>query len=184
MRVIPGVTVIRPADGNETAAAWRLAMENRRGPVLLVLTRQNLPILEGTREKAAEGVARGAYVLADAEGGKPQAILIATGSEVQLAMQARKLLAEQGIGVRVVSMPSWELFERQSPEYKESVLPAGVTARLAVEMAYPLGWERYVGDKGAVLGITKFGASAPGSKVISEYGFTPENVAAKLKALL
>jgi len=184
LRVMPGVTVIRPADGNETSAAWKFAVENTEGPVALVLTRQNLPHLPGTKEKASEGVRRGAYVLAEAENGQPQGILIATGSEVQLALKAQERLAEQGIHVRVVSMPSWELFERQSAEYRESVLPKAVKARLAIEMAHPLGWERYVGSEGAVLGITTFGASAPGDRVVKEYGFTVENVVAKFKALL
>lgn len=184
LRVIPGVTVIRPADGNETTAAWRLAMLERKSPVALVLTRQNLPILPGTKEKAFEGVARGAYVLSDAANGAPQAQIIATGSEVQLALAAQKALAEEGIHVRVISMPSMELFERQPQEYKDSVILPDVKARLAVEMAHPLGWERYVGDAGDVLGIDRFGASAPGAKVIAEYGFTPENVVAKVKALL
>ena len=184
LRVIPGVTVIRPADGNETSAAWKFAVENTEGPVALVLTRQNLPHLPGTKDKAVEGVRRGAYVLSEAKNGQPQGILIATGSEVQLALKAQEQLAEQGIHVRVVSMPSWELFERQSAEYKESVLPKAVKARLAIEMAHPLGWERYVGGEGDVLGITTFGASAPGDRVMKEYGFTVENVVAKFKALL
>lgn len=184
LRIIPGVTVIRPADGNETNAAWRFAMENQDGPVALVLTRQGLPQLEGTQEKAVDGVNMGAYVLSEAANGNPQAILIATGSEVQLAVKSQQALAEQGIHVRVVSMPSWELFEKQSDAYKESVLPSNITARVAIEMAYPLGWERYVGDKGTIMGISTFGASAPGDRVIKEYGFTVENVVAKTKALL
>jgi len=184
LRIIPGVTVIRPADGNETNAAWRFAMENQEGPVALILTRQNLPQLAGTLDKANDGVTKGAYVLSEAAGGKPQAILIATGSEVQLAIKSQQALAELGINVRVVSMPSWELFEKQSDAYKESVLPADITARVAIEMAYPLGWERYVGSKGAILGISTFGASAPGDRVIKEYGFTVDNVVAKTRALL
>jgi len=184
LRVIPDVTVIRPADANETTAAWRYAVAQNEGPVALVLTRQNLPILAGTREKALEGVQRGAYVLSDAPNGKPVAQIIATGSEVQLAVAAQAKLAEEGIGVRVISMPSWELFEKQSKEYRDSVILPDVKARLAVEMAYPLGWERYVGDHGDILGIDRFGASAPGPKVIAEYGFTVDNVVAKVKALL
>lgn len=184
MRVIPGLTVLRPADGNETSQAWRFAVEKQDGPVALVLTRQNLPILEGTAEKSREGLTRGAYVLSDAANGKPQAQILATGSEVQLAVAAQKKLAEEGIQVRVVSMPSWELFEKQSKEYKDSVILPEVKARLAVEMAYPLGWERYVGDGGDILGIKEFGASAPGDKVIAEYGFTVDNVVSKVKALL
>lgn len=184
LRIIPGVTVLRPADGNETTAAWRYAMANKQGPVALILTRQALPILEGTREKALDSLPQGAYILSEAANNQPQAILIATGSEVQLAVRSQKALAEQGIHVRVVSMPSWELFEKQSQAYKESVLPPAITARLAIEMAYPLGWERYVGDKGAILGISMFGASAPGDRIIEEYGFTVDNVVAKTRALL
>ncbi|OUM98307.1 MAG: transketolase [Paenibacillaceae bacterium ZCTH02-B3] len=184
VRVIPGLTVIRPADGNETTAAWAYAMECRDRPVALVLTRQNLPILEGTAEKAREGVARGAYILSEAEGGSPQGILIATGSEVQLAVAAQKALAAEGIRVRVVSMPSWDLFDRQPEAYRRSVLPPDIRARLAVEMAHPFGWERYVGEAGAVLGIDRFGASAPGPRVTEEYGFTVDNVAARFKELL
>ncbi|MEB3100987.1 transketolase [Ferviditalea candida] len=184
LRIIPGVTVIRPADGNETSEAWRFAMENQGGPCALVLSRQALPILEGTAEKAREGIRRGAYVVADAANGKPQAQIIATGSEVQLALAARKVLSGSGIDVRVISMPSRELFDRQPKEYRDTVILPEVKARLAVEMAHPLGWERYVGDQGAILGIDRFGASAPGGKVIEEYGFTADNVAAMVKELL
>ncbi|WP_248931181.1 transketolase [Paenibacillus hamazuiensis] len=183
LRVIPGVTVIRPADGSETAAAWRYAVENKKGPVALVYSRQAAAKLEGS-EKAAEGVLKGAYVLSDAPGGKPQVQLIATGTEVQLAVQAQKQLAEQGIAARVISMPSWELFDKQPQSYKDSVILPDVKARLAIEMAHPMGWDRYVGDQGAVLGIDKFGASAPGPVVIKEYGFTVENVVAQAKQLL
>jgi transketolase len=184
LRVIPNITVMRPADANETSEAWRYAASNTNGPVALVLTRQALPILEGSAELAKANLSRGAYVLSDAANGKPQAQIIATGSEVQLAVAAQKKLAEEGIQVRVISMPSMELFEKQPQAYKDSVILPEVKARLAVEMAYPLGWERYVGDQGAVLGISIFGASAPGPKVISEYGFTPDNVAKKIKELL
>ncbi|XEC93831.1 transketolase [Paenibacillus tarimensis] len=184
IRVIPDLTVIRPADANETSAAWAYAVENKSNPVALVLTRQNLPVLAGTAELSREGVARGAYVISDAAAGNPQAQIIATGSEVQLAVDAQKALAEEGIQVRVISMPSWDLFEKQSKEYKDSVLLPDVKARLAVEMASPFGWERYVGDQGEVLGITTFGASAPGPRVIEEYGFTVENVVSKVKAML
>ncbi|WP_274649203.1 transketolase [Paenibacillus humicola] len=184
LRIIPHLTVIRPADGNETSAAWAFALQNTSRPVALVLTRQNLPILEGTDTKAREGIAKGAYVVSDADGGKPQAQLIATGSEVQLAVAAQKALAAEGIQVRVISMPSWDLFEAQPQSYKDAVILPDVKARLAIEMASPFGWERYVGDKGAVLGISTFGASAPGDRVISEYGFTVENVVGKVKELL
>jgi len=184
IRIIPNLTVIRPADGNETSAAWAYAIKNTANPVALVLTRQNLPILEGTVNGARENVARGAYVVSDAEGGKPQAQLLATGSEVQLAVAAQKALAEEGIQVRVISMPSWDLFEKQTKEYKDSVVLPDVKARLAIEMAHPFGWERYTGDQGDILGIDRYGASAPGDRVIKEYGFTVENVVSKVKALL
>ncbi|MEQ7051232.1 transketolase [Paenibacillaceae sp. P-4] len=184
VRIIPNVTVIRPADANETSAAWAYTLQNQSNPVVLVLTRQNLPILEGGVAASREGVARGAYVVSDAKDGKPQAQIIATGSEVQLAIRAQEALAEEGIQVRVVSMPSWDLFEKQSKEYKDSVLLPDVKARLAIEMASPFGWERYVGDQGDIIGISTFGASAPGDRVISEYGFSVENVVSRVKALL
>jgi transketolase len=184
IRIIPDLTVIRPADANETSAAWAYAVENTGNPVALVLTRQNLPILEGTVNNVHENVRRGAYVVSDAANGKPQAQILATGSEVQLAVAAQKALAEEGIQVRVISMPSWDLFEKQSKEYKNSVLLPDVKARLAIEMAHPFGWERYTGDQGDILAIDRFGASAPGDRVIKEYGFTVENVVSKVKALL
>lgn len=184
IRIIPDLTVIRPADANETSAAWAYAVENTGNPVALVLTRQNLPILEGTVSNVHENVRRGAYVVSDAANGKPQAQILATGSEVQLAVAAQKALAEEGIQVRVISMPSWDLFEKQSKEYKNSVLLPEVKARLAIEMAHPFGWERYTGDQGDILAIDRFGASAPGDRVIKEYGFTVENVVSKVKAML
>lgn len=184
LRAIPGITVIRPADFNETAAAWSYAAAGSQGPVALVLTRQTVPNLQATAELAASGLSRGAYVLSDAANGKPQAQIIATGSEVHLALDAQKRLAAEGISVRVISMPSFELFEKQPKAYRDSVILPEVKARLAVEMASPFGWDRYVGDRGAVLGIDRFGASAPGSVVMKEYGFTAENVAARVKALL
>lgn len=184
IRVIPGLTVLRPGDANETSAAWAYAVENNDNPVALVLTRQNLPILEGTAEKARDGIKKGGYVLSEAANGQPQGILIATGSEVQLAVAAQKALAEQNIHVRVVSLPSWDLFDKQPKEYRDSVIPKTIKARLAIEMAHPFGWDRFVGDEGAVLGIDKFGASAPGERVIKEYGFTVENVVEQFKKLL
>lgn len=184
LRIIPNLTVIRPADGNETSAAWAYALENKKNPVALVLTRQNLPILAATAEHAREGIKRGAYVAADAKDGKPVAQILATGSEVQLAIKAQEALAEQGIQVRVISFPSWDLFEKQDKAYKDSVLLPEVKARLAVEMAHPMGWDKYVGDQGDILGISTFGASAPGDRVIKEYGFTVENVVNRVKALL
>lgn len=183
IRIIPNLTVIRPADGNETSAAWAYAVQNQGKPVALVLTRQNLPILEGTAN-ARETISKGAYVVSEAANGNPQGILIATGSEVQLAVASQKALAEQGVHVRVVSMPSMDLFDAQDVAYKESVLPKNVKARLAIEMAHPFGWDRFVGDAGAILGISTFGASAPGDRVIKEYGFTVENVVAQFNKLL
>ncbi|PZE20797.1 transketolase [Paenibacillus xerothermodurans] len=183
LRVIPGLTVIRPADGAETAAAWRYAVQNKKNPVALIFSRQAAAKLEGS-EQAKDAVARGAYVLSDAGNGQPQVQLLATGTEVQLAVEAQKKLAEEGIQARVISMPSWELFEKQPQEYKDSVILPGVTARLAIEMGHPFGWDRYVGHQGTVLGIDRFGASAPGPVVIKEYGFSVDNVVAKAKELL
>jgi transketolase len=184
LRVIPGVTVIRPADGNETTAAWHYAVNNKKGPVALVLTRQGLPNLPGTRDKAFGGIERGAYVLSDPSQGQIQAQIIATGSEVSLAMEAQKKLVEEGIHVRVISMPSWENFEKQSQDYKDSIIHPGVKARLAIEMAHPMGWDKYVGPEGQILAINHFGASAPGGKLAEEFGFTADNVAAKVKSIL
>jgi transketolase len=183
-RAIPGMTVIRPADANETIAAWRYVISHQEGPYALVLSRQGLPILPGTAEKSRDSLPLGAYVLSDPAEGSPEAILIATGSEVSLAMEAQKQLAEKGIPVRVVSMPSWELFEKQPLEYKDSVLLPHVKARVAIEMANPLGWERYVGEQGTVIGIAHYGASAPGDRLIKEFGFTPEHVVAAVENVL
>jgi transketolase len=184
LRVMPDLSVIRPADGNETAAAWRLAVESTDKPTVLVLTRQNLPTLEGTKERAYEGVSKGAYVVSPAGEDQADVLLLATGSEVNLAVQAQKVLAGEGIHAAVVSMPSWDRFEVQSAEYKESVIPKSVKKRVAIEMASTLGWERYTGDEGTVIGIDRFGASAPGELVMKEYGFTVENVVANVKQLL
>ncbi len=173
LRAIPRLVVIRPADANETAGAWRVAMTERR-PVALLLTRQALPVLAGVGD-----VARGGYVLAEAEG-RPDVILIATGSEVSLALAARVQLAARGTKARVVSLPSWELFDAQPQEYRDSVLPPDLLARVAVEAGIPQGWEKYVGGFGAVVGIEgRFGASAPAKVVFEKLGFTPENVAGK-----
>ncbi len=183
LRAIPGLTVIRPADATETAAAWRVALETKGGPVALLLSRQNLPVLDRLRLPPADMLARGAYVLADTEG-PPQAVLLASGSEVHLALAARELLARQAVGVRVVSMPSWELFEAAPAEYREAVLAPEVAARVAVEAGVSMGWERYVGAGGVVIGMSGFGASAPGAEVMHHFGFTAENVAAQvLRAL-
>jgi len=183
-RAMPGMIVLRPADANETAVAWRIAMETRRHPVALVLTRQIVPTLDRTEYASAEGVRHGAYILADAPQANPDLILIATGSEVSLIIAAKHALEDMKILVRVVSMPSWELFEEQSDEYKKEVFPPGIHARLAVEAGSTLGWHRYVGDKGDVIGVDCFGASAPGSVVMREYGFTVENVYRRALALL
>lgn len=183
VRCIPNVHVIRPADGNETVAAWKIAMTSTETPTILVLSRQNLPVLEGTLEHASASVQKGAYVLSPQKGEQPAGILIATGSEVNLAMEAQAKLAEEGIDVSVVSMPSFDLFEKQSAEYKESVLPKAVTKRVAIEAAASFGWERYVGTEGKTITIDHFGASAPGGLVLEKFGFTPENVVNTYKSL-
>lgn len=183
VRCIPNVHVIRPADGNETVAAWRIAMTSTETPTILVLSRQNLPVLEGTLEHASDSVQKGAYVLSPQKGEQPAGILIATGSEVNLAVEAQAKLAEEGIDVSVVSMPSFDLFEKQSAEYKESVLPKAVTKRVAIEAAASFGWERYVGTEGKTITIDHFGASAPGGLVLEKFGFTPENVVNTYKSL-
>ncbi|MFI5338788.1 MAG: transketolase [Candidatus Methylomirabilales bacterium] len=183
LRAIPGLSVIRPADASETVEAWRVALTHS-GPTCLILTRQNLPVLDRARMQPSGGVARGAYVLADPQPGTPQIILIATGSEVAVAVGAQKILAEKGVATRVVSMPSWDLFERQPQSYRDSVLPPTVTARVAIEAAVPLGWHKYVGPAGDIVGMTRFGASAPGSVNFEKFGFTPENVAARAMAVL
>jgi transketolase len=160
LRAIPHLTVIRPGDANETAVAWRVALETRDRPILLILTRQALPTLDRSRYAPADGLRRGAYILSDAPQAKPHLILIASGSEISLIVAAQHKLEEQNIAVRLVSMASWELFEAQSLEYRNSVLPPSVPARLAVEAGAPPGWHRYVGDQGDVLGVDRFGASA------------------------
>lgn len=183
-RAMPGLSVIRPADGNETQAAWRLAMESTDQPTALVLTRQGLPTLEGTKELAYDGVKKGAYVISKADGETPDALLLATGSEVQLAVAAQKVLKEKNIDVSVVSMPSWDRFNKQDEAYRNEVIPPNVKNRVAIEMASSLGWHRYAGDNGIVLGIDTFGASADGKRVIEEYGFTVENVVKNVESLL
>ena len=184
LRAIPDTTVIRPADANETAVAWKVAVETRQRPVLLALTRQNLPILDRTKFASAEGLRKGAYVLSDAKDGKPTLILIATGSEVDLIVGAAEKLQAEGVAVRCVSMPSWDLFEAQPQSYRDEVLPPDVAAKLAVEMGVPMGWDRYVGPHGDVLGIDRYGASAPAGVLLPEYGFTVDNVVKRAKALL
>ncbi|MEM7480677.1 MAG: transketolase [Acidobacteriota bacterium] len=185
LRAIPNVTVVRPADGNETAAAWRIAIENRTGPTALALTRQGLPIGEELAARGRDGALRGGYVLADPPAdAAPRAILIATGSEVSLALAASEALAAEGVPVRVVSLPCWEIFDRQERSYRESVLPPGITARLAIEAASPLGWERYVGLAGDVLAMEGFGASATCADVAEHFGFTVPNVIDRVRVLL
>jgi len=183
-RAMPNLSVIRPADGNETLAAWKLSMKAEDHPTLLVLTRQTLPTLPQTKELSYDGVKKGAYILSDSKKETPDALLLATGSEVQLAMKAKEELLKQDIDARVVSMPSWDRFEKQSAEYKEKVLPKRVTARLGIEMASSLGWHKYVGDEGKLISVDQFGASAPGEKIIEEYGFTVENVVKNVLSLL
>lgn len=180
LRAMPGLTIIRPADANETAGAWKYAMESSK-PTALILTRQKLPVLTG--DGIVDQVAKGAYILSDAEG-EPDVILIATGSEVSLAVNAKEILSTEGVKVRIVSMPSWELFAAQPQEYKDDVLPVKVEARLAVEAGVCMGWARWVGAKGGVIALDDFGASAPGGRIFKERGFTPENVAARAKALI
>jgi transketolase len=184
LRAMPGLSIIRPADGNETAAAWKLAVESTNKPTALVLTRQDLPTLKGTDQNAYEGVSKGAYVVAPSERETPDALLLATGSEVSLAVEAQAALAGEGIHVSVVSMPSWDRFEQQSQEYKNSVLPKNVKKRLGIEVGSSFGWHKYTGDEGDVLAIDTFGASAPGEKIMEEYGFSVSNVVARVKALL
>lgn len=182
LRAMPGMTTIRPADANETAAAWQAALQ-RKSPTCLVLTRQKLPILDPRLYASGQGVTKGAYVLNEG-GGSPQLILMASGSEVHLAMEAAKELKAKGIKTRVVSMPSWELFKEQDQAYRDSVLPPEVKARLAMEAGVSMGWERWVGDNGDVIGVDRFGASAPGGKVLSEYGLNKDNVVARALALV
>lgn len=184
LRAIPHLSVIRPADANETAAAWRVALASTDRPVALVLTRQNVPTLDRAQFTAADGLQHGAYTLADAPTGKPDLILIASGSEVALIVAARRQLLAEKIQVRIVSMPSWELFEAQPLEYRDAVLPPAVGARLAVEAGVSQGWHRYVGSQGDVLAVDRFGASAPGDVVMREYGFTVDNVCRRARALL
>ena len=176
LRAIPNLLVIRPCDANETAVAWRVAIQTRDRPVALIFTRQDMPTLDRIQFTAADGLRRGAYVLADASNGKPDIILIATGSEVSLIVKACQKLTENEINVRIVSMPSWELFDAQPQSYRDSVLPPSTCARLAVEAGATQGWCKYVGGEGDVIGVDRFGASAPGKVMMHEYGFTVENV--------
>ncbi|WP_175914445.1 transketolase [Burkholderia metallica] len=184
LRAVPGLLVIRPADANETAVAWRVALEARERPTALILTRQDVPTIDRLRFAPAEGLRRGGYVLADAPDGRPALILIATGSEVGLALAAHAELLARGVAVRVVSLPCWRLFDAQPQSYQDAVLPKSVGARLAIEAGVSQGWHRYVGDRGDVLGIAGFGASAPGAELMRDFGFTVENVCDRALKLL
>ena len=185
LRTIPNIIVLRPADANETIESWRVAMTKPASPVVLILSRQKLPTLDQKKYGSArEGVAKGAYILSEAEGGKPQLILVATGSEVALAMKAQQELQKQGIAARVVSMPSWELFEQQDKAYQQQVLPPSVRKRVTIEAGSPIGWHKYAGDEGTVISMNRFGESGPGEEVMAYFGFTVDNVVEKAKALL
>jgi len=184
LRAIPGLVTLRPGDANEVIEAYRYVMQLRHAPAVLVLSRQPLPTLDRQKYASASGVARVAYVLGDAAGGNPEVILIASGSEVSLAVEAHEQLVAEGIRSRVVSMPSWDIFEQQAQEYQESVLPPQVTARVAVEQASTFGWERYVGRSGHIIGMHTFGASAPLKELQRKFGFEPDRVAAAAKAQL
>jgi transketolase len=176
------VRVIRPADANEVAEAWRQAVLHIHGPTVIILSRQNLPVLDRSVLAPASGLARGAYILRDVEA--PDVVLIGTGSEVALVLEAADKLVHQDIHARVVSMPCWELFDAQNEDYRKSVFPDSVPARIAVETGTPMGWHKYVGDKGSVIGLERFGASAPDHVVLNELGFTVENVVAHVRRLL
>src|SRR5207249_2206936 len=184
LRAMPGLVTLRPGDANEVVEAYRYVLQLRHQPAVLALSRQPLPTLDRSAYAAASGVARGAYVLADAPGGNPELILIASGSELSLAVEAHGKLLAEGIRARVVSMPSWEIFDQQSQEYRDSVLPPAVKARVAVEQASTFGWERYVGSAGHVVGMRTFGASAPLKALQKKFGFEPDRVAAFAKELM
>jgi transketolase len=184
LRAIPGLDVIRPCDANEVAEAWREALDRTHQPVALVLTRQDVPILDRTRYASAEGLRRGGYVLADPDDGDPEVILIATGSEVALAVTAQEKLISEGVRSRVVSLPCWELFERQEQSYRDEVLPPAITARVSIEEASTLGWDRFVGPEGATIGMHTFGSSAPLKDVQTKFGFTPDRVAETAREVL
>jgi len=184
LRVIPNLVTLRPGDANETAYAWKIAIQRRNAPTALALSRQGVPTLDRSKFASAEGIEKGAYVLAELGDKAPEIILMASGTELGLIVPAGEQLAAEGVGVRLVSVPSWELFQAQGTAYIEEVLPPKISARLAVEAGVSFGWERWVGDKGAVLGVDRFGASAPVSVVYEKYGLTVENVITKAKELL
>jgi transketolase len=181
LRAMPNILVLRPGDANEVVEAWKLAVTHTHGPTALVLSRQAMPTLDRAKFAPAAGVAKGAYVLSDAPGGKPDVILIGTGSELGLCVATQEKLIAEGVKARVVSIPSFELFEKQDAAYKESVLPAAVTARVSVEMASTFGWDRYTGPKGKIVGMRSFGASAPLKDLLKKFGLTVENVVAAAK---
>jgi transketolase len=184
LRAVPGLVTLRPADANEVVEAWKVVMNLRKEPAALILTRQAVPTFDRMKYRPAAGLARGAYILADAEGGKPQVILMATGSEVCLCIDAYEELKAEGIRARVVSMPSWELFERQDRSYRDEVLPPDITARVAIEQASTLGWAQYAGPKGRIIGMRTFGASAPLQDLQKKFGFTSDAVAQAARELL
>jgi transketolase len=182
LRAIPKAVIIRPADINETAYAWQYAIEHKGSPVALILTRQGLPVINQEKFPLAKNLLLGAYILKDAD--SPDIILMASGSEVGVTLKAAEKLEAGGVKVRVVSFPSWEIFEQQSDEYKKSIFPENIKARVSVEAAVKLGWERYIGDYGEAVSIEKFGASAPGEVAMEKYGFTPENISETAKRVL
>ena len=184
LRAIPNLTVIRPADANETAQAWRMALKTKNGPTALVLTRQNLPTLDRNLMPPADNLAYGAYGLAGSKGTQPKLILMATGSEISIALEAMEKLSAMGIPSQVVSMPSWELFEQQPEEYRHRILPPEVKARVAIEAGSPQGWHRYVGEQGLVIGLDHFGASAPDKILYEKFGLTADRVLEKALELL
>jgi len=185
LRAMPGLTVIRPSDATEAVEAWRSALLNTYGPTALVFSRQDIPIIDRSRYAPADGLRRGGYTLWESSDGTPEVILIGTGSEVQVALEAGKILSEtDGVTVRVVSLPSWELFDRQPETYREAVLPSAVKARVAVEAGIRLGWEHYVGLEGAVIGMDGFGASAPGPVLYEKFGITARHVAEAARKVL
>jgi transketolase len=184
MRAIPGLVTLRPADANEVVEAYRYVLQLRHKPAVLALSRQPLPTFDRSKYAPASGVARGAYVLADAPAGKPEVIFIASGSEVSLAVDAHETLLAEGIRSRVVSMPSWDIFEQQGQDYRDSVLPPAVGARVAIEQASTFGWERYVGSSGRIIGMKTFGASAPLKELQRKFGFEPERVVEAARELL